>query len=155
MDFRCTRIATRVSVSRRDFLIGILAGVAATASVGCGTILYPERRGQPAGRLDWGVVALDAIGLIFFFIPGVIAFAVDFSTGAIYLPPGYYGAARAPNSRRLEAVKLGNEQLTPDLVESVVSAHVERPVRLARGEFFSQPMQSLDEFWSLEAACDV
>jgi len=34
------------------------------------------------------VVALDAIGLLFFFVPGVIAFAVDFVTGAIYLPGG-------------------------------------------------------------------
>src|ERR1700758_5507579 len=55
----------------------------------CGTILYPERRGQPAGRLDVGVVALDGIGLLLFLVPGVIAFAVDFATGAIYLPPGY------------------------------------------------------------------
>jgi hypothetical protein len=36
--------------------------------LGCGTILYPE----PAD----GVV------------PGLVAFAVDFTTGAIYLPPG-------------------------------------------------------------------
>jgi len=53
---------------------------------GCGTILYPERRGQIGGRLDIGVVLLDTIGLFFFIIPGVIAFAVDFSNGTIYLP---------------------------------------------------------------------
>src|SRR5580698_7330540 len=53
---------------------------------GCGTLLYPERRGQVAGRLDAGVVILDAVGLLFFIIPGVIAFAVDFSNGSIYLP---------------------------------------------------------------------
>ena len=53
---------------------------------GCGTLLYPERRGQVAGHLDAGVVILDAIGLLFFIIPGVIAFAVDFSNGTIYLP---------------------------------------------------------------------
>jgi hypothetical protein len=29
---------------------------------------------------------LDGIGLLFFLIPGVIAFAVDFSNGTIYLP---------------------------------------------------------------------
>ena len=32
---------------------------------------------------------LDAVGLLFFFVPGVIAFAVDFSNGTIYLPDGY------------------------------------------------------------------
>ena len=40
-----------------------VAGTLVTASAfllaSCGTILYPERRGQPAGRLDIGVVALD------------------------------------------------------------------------------------------------
>jgi hypothetical protein len=40
--------------------------------------------------LDWSVVALDALGLILFFVPGVIAFVVDFATGAIYLPPSHY-----------------------------------------------------------------
>ena len=53
---------------------------------GCGTIFYPERRGQRGGHLDAGVVILDGIGLLFFLIPGVIAFAVDFSNGTIYLP---------------------------------------------------------------------
>ncbi len=53
---------------------------------GCGTLMYPERRGQVGGHLDAGVVILDAIGLLFFIIPGVIAFAVDFSNGTIYLP---------------------------------------------------------------------
>ena len=55
----------------------------------CGTILHPERKGQTSGRLDAGVVLLDAVGLLFFFVPGVIAFAVDFSNGTIYLPDGY------------------------------------------------------------------
>ena len=31
---------------------------------------------------------LDALGLFVWFIPGVIAFAVDFSNGTIYLPSG-------------------------------------------------------------------
>ena len=53
---------------------------------GCGTLLYPERRGQMSGRLDAGVVILDALGLLFFIIPGIIAFAVDFGNGTIYLP---------------------------------------------------------------------
>jgi len=58
--------------------------------VGCGTILYPSRRGQRSGNLDVGVAVMDGIGLFFFIIPGVIAYAVDFSTGAIYLPGGRY-----------------------------------------------------------------
>lgn len=54
----------------------------------CGTILYPERKGQTSGRLDVGVVLLNSVGLLLYFIPGVIAFAVDFSNGTIYLPGG-------------------------------------------------------------------
>ncbi len=46
--------------------------------LGCGTILYPERRGQAAGRYDTDIVILDAIGLLFFIVPGVVAFGVDF-----------------------------------------------------------------------------
>ncbi|MGB5325371.1 MAG: hypothetical protein WBN40_08120 [Pseudomonadales bacterium] len=54
----------------------------------CGTILYPERKGQVDGRLDVGVVILNSVGLLLFLLPGVIAFAVDFSNGTIYLPGG-------------------------------------------------------------------
>lgn len=72
--------------------------------VGCGTIIYPERKGQIDGRIDLGVVALDAIGLLFFFIPGIVAFAVDFSNGTIYLPGGK------------------SVQLTPDEIE-LLKAH--------------------------------
>ncbi len=56
--------------------------------VGCGTIMYPERRGQNQGQIDSGVAILDGLGLLLFIIPGVVAFAVDFSTGAIYYPAG-------------------------------------------------------------------
>lgn len=59
-----------------------------TSLTGCGTIIHPERKGQMNGRLDSSIVLLDAIGLLFFFVPGVIAFAVDFSNGTIYLPGG-------------------------------------------------------------------
>ncbi|MBF9000349.1 MULTISPECIES: hypothetical protein [Vibrio] len=57
--------------------------------VACGTIIHPERKGQVDGRIDVGIAVLDAIGLLFFFIPGVVAFAVDFSNGTIYLPGGH------------------------------------------------------------------
>src|SRR5580704_1735926 len=54
--------------------------------MGCGTLMYPERRGQRGDRIDAGIAILDGIGLLFGIIPGVIAFAVDFSNGTIYLP---------------------------------------------------------------------
>ena len=54
----------------------------------CGTLFYPERRGQIEGRIDPAVAAMNAIGILFFVLPGLIAFAIDFTTGAIYLPGG-------------------------------------------------------------------
>lgn len=74
--------------SRRRLLM--LAGTTALAAplAGCGTLLYPERRGQKGGRLDTAVIILDGLGLLLFLVPGIVAFAVDFSTGAIYLPGG-------------------------------------------------------------------
>lgn len=57
-------------------------------TVACGYFLYPERVGQKAGKIDPTVVILDAAGLLFGILPGVVAFAVDLSTGAIYLPAG-------------------------------------------------------------------
>jgi len=56
--------------------------------VGCGTIMYPERKGQKKGQIDTSIAILDGLGLLLFIIPGVIAFAVDFNNGSIYLPPG-------------------------------------------------------------------
>jgi hypothetical protein len=54
---------------------------------GCGAIFYPERHGNTRD-VDPKVAVLDAVGLIFFLIPGVVAYAVDFTTGCIYLSGG-------------------------------------------------------------------
>jgi hypothetical protein len=54
----------------------------------CGYFLYPERVGQNGGKLDTAIVVLDAAALLFGILPGVVAFAVDITTGAIYLSPG-------------------------------------------------------------------
>lgn len=51
----------------------------------CGLILYPERRGNSHGRIDPAIAVLDGVGLLFFIIPGLVAFTVDFATGCIYL----------------------------------------------------------------------
>ena len=59
----------------------------ALSTSGCGTLFFPERQGEDnSGRLDPNVLILDAFGLIFYIVPGLVAFIVDFSTGAIYLP---------------------------------------------------------------------
>ncbi|CAG8868458.1 hypothetical protein PS627_03035 [Pseudomonas fluorescens] len=67
---------------------GALVAALLTQLTACGTLFYPERRGQIEGKIDPVIVALDAIGILFYVIPGLIAFGVDFATGAIYYPGG-------------------------------------------------------------------
>lgn len=54
---------------------------------GCGYLLYPERHGQTGSRIDPLVAAMDAGLLLLYVIPGIVAFAVDFTNGTIYIPP--------------------------------------------------------------------
>jgi hypothetical protein len=111
----------------------------------CGTILYPERRGQPAGRLDVGVVVLDGIGLLVFLVPGIIAFAVDFSTGAIYLPPEY--AMLDPEmGAELHKVQVDPAELTPERVEAIVHEQTGKAISLQPGAYRARKLQRLDQF---------
>ncbi|OUR89595.1 hypothetical protein A9Q81_21370 [Gammaproteobacteria bacterium 42_54_T18] len=57
-------------------------------SSSCGYLLHPKRVGQTGGNIDPAILVLDAAGLLFGVLPGVVAFAVDITTGAIYLSPG-------------------------------------------------------------------
>ena len=53
-------------------------------------ILHPERRNQPpGGGIDWSVFAPIRLGYCSSY-PGVIAFAVDFTTGAIAARAGVW-----------------------------------------------------------------
>ena len=134
-------------VRRRQFLAGAVAGAVCTA--GCGTIMYPERRGQPSGQLDWGVVLLDGIGLILFFIPGLIAFAVDFATGAIYLPPReeyQLSAGKQPDA--LRRVSVARERLSPEKIAHMVNAETGQSITLADGTYLVAELSGLDHFWA-------
>ena len=111
----------------------------------CGTVIYPERRGQPAGRLDIGVVALDGLGLLLFLVPGVIAFAVDFATGAIYLPPGYSTAA-PPTTEELRQVRADPAELTPRRLEVIVREQTGRAVSLRPVAYRAMRLRKLDDF---------
>ena len=83
----------------------------------CGTLMYPERKGQKDGKVDAQVAILDGIGLLFFLIPGVIAFAVDFSNGTIYLPGTQTTSFNWHDTLRV--VKTGTT-LNLDIIESIV-----------------------------------
>jgi hypothetical protein len=138
-----------IAVSRRGLF---RIGVAGTLSffAGCGMIMHPERRNQPTGGgIDWTVFALDTVGLLLFFFPGVIAFAVDFTTGAIYLPVTNYGDNKLPaEGKKLVEVRVPKEELTPERIQQVASQHVGHNVRLAIGEFVTSPLKKIDDFWT-------
>jgi hypothetical protein len=109
---------------------------------GCGTLLYPERRGQIAGRLDVGVVILDAIGLLFFIIPGVIAFAVDFSNGTIYLP------ARPiiiEHSVELRQIKFDPKHTSIAQIEKIIKDRTGYAVKLTQGDVRISRLRSTDD----------
>ena len=87
--------------------------------LGCGTLLYRERIGQPRGRLDASVVLLDSIALVYFVVPGLIAFAVDFATGAIYLP-AEKAASLSGEPERLRVRLLGDASRDPRAIEQAL-----------------------------------
>lgn len=111
---------------------GAIAAVLVLQLSGCGTILYPERRNQPAGKLDTDVVLLDGIGLLIFLIPGVIAFAVDFATGAIYLPAGHRSKTLG-SFGEVRTVPFDGETSGPDDLAALVERETGVPVRLDEG----------------------
>ncbi len=95
----------------------------------CGTLIYPERRGQKTGRIDSGVAILNGVGLLFFIVPGVIAFAVDFATGAIYLPPGQ-GKTNVFGERQLPLVYVDIKELNQKKIETVIAKYTGHEVSL-------------------------
>ena len=138
-----------IPISRRRFLGWTLVNTGIVASGGCGTLLHPERRGQPAGKLDWGIVALDAVGLLLFFVPGVIAFAVDFTTGTIYLPPDHYGSKSSSKSKeRLVTVQVPDKRMSVKELELAVSQHLQQDIELTPGSYQTQELKTIDEFWA-------
>jgi hypothetical protein len=85
-------------------------------SLGCGVLLYPERQGQKSGRIDPVVALLDGIGLLLFVIPGLVAFAIDFHQGTIYLPGGHAGLDK---DNGLRAVKIDGP-MTREAIEATL-----------------------------------
>jgi len=109
---------------------------------GCGTLMYPERRGQRGGRIDAGVAVLDGIGLLFFLIPGVIAYAVDFSNGTIYLP----GTARSSlDLKDIKQVKFDPKHYTNATIEKIIKEETGYLVKLNQDNMKISRLESIDD----------
>ena len=97
-----------------------LAAVFLLQVTACGTLMHPERKGQTGGRIDAGIAILDGLGLLFYIIPGVIAFAVDFSNGTIYLPPDKKSSLEVGEPTTFTAIPVDKNIEDIQEIESVV-----------------------------------
>jgi hypothetical protein len=109
---------------------------------GCGTLMYPERRGQRGGRIDAGVAVLDGIGLLFFLIPGVIAYAVDFSNGTIYLPGTNRGSLELKD---IKQVRFDPKHYTKATIEKIIKEETGYAVKLSQDNIKISRLESLDD----------
>ncbi len=126
----------------RQVMIALTIFAVVCQSQGCGTILHPERRGQPPGRIDPAVAILDGVGLLLFFVPGVIAFAVDFATGAIYLPPDHYGQTDSKpfDAAQCDVIHVPPSELTQENLETVLTERTGHSVKLKPGSYNVRPL---------------
>jgi hypothetical protein len=111
---------------RNRYLIAVALATIVVSSSGCGTLMYPARRDAKASNvLDTRVVILDCLWFFAGIIPGVVALAVDFTTGAAYYSEGeatasagdtvsvnLYGAAPADCVMELRLVDINGCDLT-------------------------------------------
>lgn len=140
---------------RRQFFSYVCGhtGLVVTASLisGCGTVMHPERRHHShSGQIDWKIAALNGLGLVLFFVPGVIAFAVDFYTGAIYLPAGYANSGSSPSLAwqrlGLKRIDVPRDQLTPRQIEQIVREQAGQEVSLADANARLSQLTRIDQF---------
>ncbi|WP_447528725.1 MULTISPECIES: hypothetical protein [unclassified Vreelandella] len=121
-------------------LKGAVIGGLIISLSGCGTLFHPERKGQLSGNVDPVVAIANGVGLLFFILPGVIAYAVDFSNGTIYLPSN--------SSASIDTFKLDDSQDLASL-ERILSDKAGQPVNLHDELLIMEEVESLDEALAL------
>ncbi|RUR28928.1 hypothetical protein ELY33_13395 [Vreelandella andesensis] len=124
----------------RRWLTGAIAGVSIITLSGCGTLFHPERKGQVSGNVDPVVAIANGVGLLFFIVPGVIAYAVDFSNGTIYLP--------SVSSASVDVHHLDDAMDVASL-EKLLSDKAGQPVSLENELLMMEEVASLDEALAL------
>ena len=106
----------------------------------CGTLFYPERIGQRhSNEVDIKIAVADGIGLLFFIVPGLIAFAVDFNNGSIYLPPRY-----GSNDKGVKVVTTDRE-IDNDYLEAMLDQEFDIQVDLDASSTLIDKNRSLEE----------
>jgi len=111
--------------------------------MGCGTLMYPERRGQRGGSIDAGIAILDGIGLLFAIIPGVIAFCVDFSNGTIYLPSR--GPVIIERVSQLRQIKFDPKHTSLASIEKIIKDETGCEVKFDQDNIRISKLKSVDD----------
>ncbi|MFQ5950169.1 MAG: hypothetical protein ACE5J1_05735 [Nitrospiria bacterium] len=135
----------RKGICLHKLLTIFIVGMFALQMSGCGTLLYPERRGQTSGRIDPAVAILDGVGLLFFVVPGLVAFAVDFSTGAIYLPPGS-DKSELKDTEKMRVVHADPDRLNLQRFEEIIAKETGHPVDLDRKDLVVSKLRKPEDF---------
>lgn len=112
------------------------------SSTSCGVILYPERQGQTGGKVDPAVALFDAVGLLLFIVPGLIAFAIDFHQGTIYLPNSR--AAIDAGGDEYQAVKV-NGPMTIESIEAALEQELGFPINIEDERAYVMRLDSIEE----------
>jgi hypothetical protein len=127
------------------FLRTVVCIVLSFMMFGCGTILYPNRIGQKGGNLDPAVCIMDGLACLLFLIPGVIAFAVDFSNGTIYLP---HGRGSSLDLKKAKVVKFDKNTATFEGIEKIVKKETGYDISLNDSKVETYTFASFDEMSS-------
>ena len=108
--------------------------------------MYPERIGQPrSGTINWEVAALDGLGVLLFFVPGAIAFMIDWYNGTLFLPPGSYGG-RLGETTEPTTISLRRNQLNRKGIEAAILEQTGEKISLEPGTYMTQQVQDSSEF---------
>lgn len=122
----------------RTFVTGLVLIFCLLCFSSCGYFLYPERRGQTQGEIDIPILILDSSGLLLGIVPGisvlavvgVVALAVDFTSGSIYL-------TQDGKTSELEIIQFDNSKpLKKAYLESILSQHIGKEIRIDRNSTF-------------------
>ena len=121
------------SVLRKGVTIVLLVCLLSMFS-SCAFFLYPERRGHTSGHVDAPCLILDCVLLVFWVVPGVIALAVDFASGAIYVS----NTSRQPESRQWARIDCDTPLIADrSFLEQVVKDQTGQTVDLSQAQVWS------------------
>ena len=122
----------------KNKIVSLAMVAALTSTSGCGYFLYPERVGQEPGKVDPTVLILDSLALLAGVLPGVVSLAVDFSTGAVWLPSGEKSSVEKHMENIEEAlpkkegaylkIQMDPEAMSHDEIARAVSEELNRPI---------------------------